>query len=198
MQGNPLVIVTLLCDFVLPVMMVMGGALFLRDAPKHVNGWCGYRTSLSVRTQETWRFAHRYFGRFWLIFGGIELCLTIALVVGALLSEAAEALEAWSLLGIVVQLVGLVIPIIPTEKALKVQFTPYGCPLTPMAKRLSAAHWEQTEKAPAEAAETLPAAPAEAQPQAAAHKAKAAARPLAAVSAAPEEEPPDYGPEAGE
>jgi hypothetical protein len=137
MAQNGFLIFTLVCDFLLPVLMLLGGALFLFCTPKKVNGWYGYRTRLSMRTKETWRFAHRYFGRRWLIFGGVELGVTIGAVLAILFAGGGEALEGWSLVCMTVQLVGLVLPIAPTEKALRTQFDRYGCPVTPKAERLS-------------------------------------------------------------
>ncbi len=135
-------------DLLLPACMLLGGTLFLKAVPKRIQHGYGYRTRLSMRTQETWRFAHRYFGRLWLIFGGVELGITIGIMIGAILAGAEEALAAWSLVCLTLQLVGLVIPIAPTEKALDLQFDCYGCPLTPMAERLGKEKWPE-EKAPA-------------------------------------------------
>ena len=50
----------------IPAVMIVIGAVFLKRPPKRVNGFYGYRTARSMSSQEAWDFAHRVCGRLWL------------------------------------------------------------------------------------------------------------------------------------
>ena len=47
---------------IMPVIMIVLGALFLHKPPKNINMFFGYRTPMSVKNIDTWRFAHRVMG----------------------------------------------------------------------------------------------------------------------------------------
>ena len=38
----------------IPVMMIVFGLIFLKNPPKEINWAYGYRTSMSMKNQETW------------------------------------------------------------------------------------------------------------------------------------------------
>ena len=52
-------------DLILPLSMVFLGRYFVRHAPGNINMLFGYRTARSMKNQDTWQFAHRYFGKLW-------------------------------------------------------------------------------------------------------------------------------------
>ena len=52
-------------DLILPLSMVFLGRYFARHAPGSINMLFGYRTACSMKNQDTWQFAHRYFGKLW-------------------------------------------------------------------------------------------------------------------------------------
>ena len=41
----------------IPAVMIVVGAVFLKRPPKRVNGFYGYRTQRSMSSQEAWDFA---------------------------------------------------------------------------------------------------------------------------------------------
>lgn len=78
--------------------MIGFGMYFLKTAPKEINAVFGYRTAMSMKNKETWKFAHKYCGKIWCISGLV--CF--------------------------VQLIPLIGSIIPTERALKRNFDENG------------------------------------------------------------------------
>ena len=60
----------LIMDLLIPFTMIGFGKMFLKKAPDQINYVFGYRTSMSMKNQDTWVFAHHY------CFGGIFNCVT--------------------------------------------------------------------------------------------------------------------------
>ena len=97
----------------------------MHHPPKDINSFYGYRTSMSMKSRETWDFAHRYFGRLWFILGLMLLPLSAAAML-FLLGESVKAIGNASLIIMAFQLLFLIIPIFPTERALKKNFDRFG------------------------------------------------------------------------
>lgn len=110
----------------IPAVMVGFGAYFMKRAPKKINYVFGYRTARSMKNEDTWKFAHNFIGKIWLV------CGTVLLVVGtasfftftANKNENAASIASLVILG--VQLLVLMCSIIPTESALKKTFDENG------------------------------------------------------------------------
>jgi uncharacterized membrane protein len=114
--------------FILPVILILFGILFIKRPPKKVNAIYGYRTDMSMKNMDTWQFAHAYCGRLWLIAGLALLPLSAGALLFILLNETgAGLLGAFCM---IVQLVVMIIPIIFTEKALRRSFDAQGRRLT--------------------------------------------------------------------
>ena len=81
-----------------------------------------------MQTQETWDFAHRYFGNLWVKIGLVLLPLSVLPLIFVYGRDI-------DLIGIVggivtgVQILPLIVPILITEHALKENFDEYGRPL---------------------------------------------------------------------
>ena len=110
-----------------PGIMMGFGALFMKKPPKTINALFGYRTSRSMKNEQTWGFAHRYIGRLWLWAGAVlGACTLLLLVLFSYSEEASTNLLLW---WIWVELIVLMAPIFPTERALKRHFDKGGNPL---------------------------------------------------------------------
>lgn len=115
----------LITDLLIPCAMIGFGKLFLNKAPQDINYTFGYRTTMSMKNQDTWRFAHKYCGRLWFIGGLILLPVSII----PLLCVLGREIERVAAVGTVIcfaQIVPLVGSIIPTEIALKRAFDKNG------------------------------------------------------------------------
>ena len=108
-------------DLILPLSMVFLGRYFVRHAPGNINMLFGYRTARSMKNQDTWQFAHRYFGKLWYKMGLWLLILSVAAKLPGL-GKDADAVGTLGGLGCTVQLPVMIYAILPTERALKKTF----------------------------------------------------------------------------
>lgn len=67
----------LLMCLLIPAIMLLFGIRFSKRAPKDINYIFGYRTSRSMKSKESWEFAHKYIGRIWFICGLVLLPLSV-------------------------------------------------------------------------------------------------------------------------
>jgi len=108
----------------LPIIMIVSGYFMMkREWPKNPNLTRGHRTPMSKKNQDTWRFAHRYSGKFDLTFGLIAIIPSV--VVGILAERG--TLQVWTVGALIVTQLGVIIlGIILTESALKRVFDEHG------------------------------------------------------------------------
>ena len=112
--------------FVAPVVLLLFGWLFTHGRyPKHPNGIYGYRTTRSMKNDETWAFAQEYWGHLSWRFGWWLLMLS-SLVVVTLLTLSVKRHEICVGAWIAVQAVLTLATIIPVERALKNKFDEFG------------------------------------------------------------------------
>lgn len=112
-------------DLLIPVCMLYFGWRFMNKPPKKISDGYGYRTTCSMRNQETWNFAHAYSGRFWFRAGWPALALS--LIWMALLLGREVGTVGWSALILTAIQMFLLMAVIPaTERALKREFDDLG------------------------------------------------------------------------
>lgn len=112
-------------DLLLPVLMIAIGISFGKTAPKNINPFIGYRTAMSMKNEDTWRFAHHFCGKLWQRWGFWMLPLSVL----PMLLVLGKGIDAVSIVGTVVcclQLVPMLVSIAVTEKALKKTFDRNG------------------------------------------------------------------------
>ena len=118
----------LLVILIMPLMMVGFGLLFMKNPPKKINSVYGYRTKRSVRSQEAWDFAHRYFGKLWLVYGLLSI-LPSLVPICVVLGKSEQVISMVGLIVLGVQVLLMLATIFATERALKNNFDEYGRPL---------------------------------------------------------------------
>lgn len=115
----------LLSNILVPAMMIAFGRVMWKHPPQKINGIYGYRTAMSMKNMDTWRFAHDYCGRLWWKLGWITL--TPSLIASLACLRGSEAVVATvSMVLILAQCAVLIGSIRPTENALKRAFQPDG------------------------------------------------------------------------
>ncbi|PIH06089.1 SdpI family protein [Clostridium combesii] len=115
----------IVCNLIIPVIMLFFGVRFRKHGPKNINGIYGYRTSMSMKNKDTWEFAHQYCGRLWIKLGLIML--TISIIVSVLaFTYVDEAQGIIDLILVTIQTIVLIVSIFPVEKALKNNFDGNG------------------------------------------------------------------------
>ncbi|MBQ6333194.1 MAG: SdpI family protein [Clostridia bacterium] len=118
----------LLMDFLIPLMMIGIGRLFMKRPPKRINGIYGYRTKRSMKTQETWDFAHCYLGNLWFKIGLVLIPLS-ALPLIFVYGKDVDLIGTVGAVVTLFEIFPMIVPIFPTERALKENFDEYGKPL---------------------------------------------------------------------
>lgn len=104
-----------------PILMVMIGMSWRNNPPKTINKVYGYRTTRSMKSKESWEFAHRYFGR---ILFKLVLVITVLTIVILLIFKNSNdnTLVKVVLIILMIQVIAFILPVIPTEIALKRNF----------------------------------------------------------------------------
>lgn len=111
----------LLCDLIIPIVMVIAGRMMWKHCPKHINSMLGYRTTRSMKNMDTWKFANEHCGRLWYKMGLFMLAFSV-LVSVLLLRTNDNTYSMISLIFVLLQCIILIVSIIPTELALKKMF----------------------------------------------------------------------------
>ena len=111
----------LLCDLIIPIVMVIAGRMMWKHCPKHINSMLGYRTTRSMKNMDTWKFAHNYCGKLWWKIGWIMIILS-ALIYIPLYQSDNNVIGIAGVVLITIQCIILIVSIYPTEKALKEHF----------------------------------------------------------------------------
>lgn len=117
----------LLCDLIIPIVMVIAGRMMWKHCPKHINGMLGYRTARSMKNMDTWKFAHGYCGKLWWRIGWAML-IPSALMHIPLYHSDKNTIGFAGLLLVAIQCFIMIVSIYPTEKALKKHFHDDGTP----------------------------------------------------------------------
>ena len=108
-------------NLMMPLLMIIFGAVFLHWPPREINGFYGYRTAKSMKSQEAWDFAQMYFGKVWLRTGLIMLIPSVLAMLPCM-GESDGKVGLWSLILCTVECVIMVLSILPIERALKRRF----------------------------------------------------------------------------
>ena len=115
----------LLFVLMIPLTMIYFGRRFFKSPPKSINATFGYRSTMSMKNQETWKLAHRVCGRYWFICGLILLPLSV-LPMLFVINRGTETIGMTGGIIVFVQIVPMLCVIIPTEHALRKNFDKNG------------------------------------------------------------------------
>ena len=117
----------LVMNLLTPLVMIIFGRVFEKKPPKiGMSKFAfGYRTIMSMRNAETWEYAHRFFGKLWFRFGialGVISIIALFFVIG----KDKDTVGFAGMIICYVQIVGMLLPCIPTELALRKNFDKNG------------------------------------------------------------------------
>lgn len=112
-------------NLLIPLVMLYFGRRFQRHPPGNINSFYGYRTTRSMKNQQTWDFAHRICGKIWFGVGAVMLPLSLLAMLPAL-GQNIETVGWWCMAVGTVQVIVLVGTIAPVERALKQNFDQFG------------------------------------------------------------------------
>lgn len=114
-----------LMDLLIPATMIGFGWMFLHNPPKNINATFGYRTTMSMKNQDTWDFAHRYCGKLWYRMGLGLLPVTVLFSL-LLFGREIAVVGLYGIVFAMLQCIPLAGVVIPTERALKRTFDQNG------------------------------------------------------------------------
>ena len=117
----------MLVDLLIPAVMVFFGLRFEKKTPKPARSMFsfGYRTVMSMKSKETWDFAHKTVGKLYVIMGIILAVLSIVVLMFTI-GKDKDTIGFTGMIICYVQIVGMLLPCIPTELALRRNFDKNG------------------------------------------------------------------------
>ena len=117
----------LVMNLLTPLVMIIYGRVFEKKPPKIARSKFafGYRTVMSMKNEETWEYAHRFFGKLWFRFG-IAVGLISIIVLFFFIGKDKDTVGFAGMIICYVQLVAMLLPVIPTELALRRRFDKNG------------------------------------------------------------------------
>ena len=117
----------LILVLLMPLFMIGFGWMFMTNPPKDINTSFGYRTKRSMRNQDTWFFAHKYFGKTWFVCGIVLIPASLVLMF-LVMGREADVIRTTGFIILGLQLFLMLGAILPTETALKNNFDEFGRP----------------------------------------------------------------------
>ena len=115
----------LIMDLLIPFAMIGFGRMFMNKPPKSINAVFGYRTTMSMKNGNTWKFAHNHCGKTWFWTGLVMLPISV-LPLLLVLGKDADTVGTVGAITCCVQIVPMLVSIIPTERALRKAFDQNG------------------------------------------------------------------------
>ena len=117
----------LVMNLLTPLVMIIYGRIFEKKPPKIARSKFafGYRTVMSMKNEETWEYAHRFFGKLWFRFG-IAVGLISIIVLFFFIGKDKDTVGFVGMIIDYVQLAAMLLPVIPTEISLRRRFDKYG------------------------------------------------------------------------
>ncbi len=109
----------------LSLLMIFSGKIFTKKPPVNINSFYGYRTAMSTKNEDTWDFAHRYFGKQWIRTGFISLPFAVIPML-LVLKKDVGVIGVTGQVAMFFEIFLMIAPIFSTEKALRKKFDRNG------------------------------------------------------------------------
>ena len=118
----------LVMNLLIPLTMIIFGYIYNKkppQKPKSKFAYSGYRTPMSMKNEETWEYANRFFGKLWFRFG-IVLGLISIIPLFFVIGKDKDTVGFAGMIICYVQMAAMLLPVIPTEISLRRRFDKYG------------------------------------------------------------------------
>lgn len=89
-----------------------------KSPPKSINATFGYRSTMSMKNQETWKLAHTVCGRYWYCCGWLLLPLSVVPIL-FVIGRGTETIGYTGVITVFIQLVPMLCALPVTEHALR-------------------------------------------------------------------------------
>ncbi|MBE6114532.1 MAG: SdpI family protein [Erysipelotrichaceae bacterium] len=110
-----------LTNLLVPIIMILAGVFMWKHYPSEINSLIGYRTSMSMKNIDTWRFANEHAGKLWWKWGWITLVCTVVVQL-PFYHSSEDVLSTLTLVLCTLHIIVLLGSILPTERALRKNF----------------------------------------------------------------------------
>ena len=114
----------------IPLIMIIFGAIYIKRPPKNINFFVGYRTSRSTSSPEAWEYAHRIFGKLWLILGS-AIILPFGLSMLFVFDKSVSEISTFGMFLTLFEFIPMIIPVIFVESKLRKNFDENGNKINP-------------------------------------------------------------------
>lgn len=111
------------CSLLTPLTMILLGKKWSKNPPKDISNISGYRTTMSMLNQDTWSYAHKYYGKLNFVLGIVLIIVTIAFMICV---RQLPDFEAFVTCLVFLQLLIMIFTIAATEIKLNKVFTKTG------------------------------------------------------------------------
>lgn len=115
------------CELIVPIVMIAIGYGWKKSPPKNIGWDYGYRTSMSMKNQQTWDFAQKKIAEIWMLMGVISLFISFALCLMEGILKFIR-LDVFAIALPILQCIIMVVAIIPVEVSLRIHFDSDGNP----------------------------------------------------------------------
>ena len=112
-------------DALLPITMIVLGRQYKNNPPKEINWGSGYRSSMSMKNKDTWKFAHEKIGKIWYICGCVLLPVSIALLF-FVIGKNTDTIGEWGGKICITQIFIMIVTVFRVEAALRKTFDKNG------------------------------------------------------------------------
>lgn len=123
MYGN--LDIFLFFDLVFPCSMIIVGIMFYNNRNKKINIFSGYRSDMSMKNNNTWKFANEYLGNL-LKNLGISLFIITLFISFGFINNDSESISIQGIIIYIVQVFIIIASVISVEYALKKNFDKEG------------------------------------------------------------------------
>lgn len=112
-------------DLVFPCSMIIVGIMFYNNRNKKINIFSGYRSDMSMKNNNTWKFANEYLGNL-LKNLGISLFIITLFISFGFINNDSESISIQGIIIYIVQVFIIIASVISVEYALKKNFDKEG------------------------------------------------------------------------
>lgn len=111
---------------IIPVLIMVFGQHFCKEgAPKNINTVFGYRTQRSIKTWESWSYAHNQLGKIWKLTGLILIPVSAG-IFALTFKMNVDEISIFTILVQALQIIAIIITIVIVESKLKKNFDERG------------------------------------------------------------------------
>ena len=127
MENIILRVILFVVGMIAPLIMWICGKWLQNDLCNERNQYIGYRTELSLKNDNTWKFANEYCGKLWIFSGKMLLLISLMIMILAVMFCESNMMICWIVVILaIIQSVVMIFSIIQVENALKENFDENG------------------------------------------------------------------------